>query len=179
MLKRNLLLKFSLLMLVALMLVGFPALMYAAGNDTWLPTLPTAGQGSLVLVNYNGDGGELTVDLARGSFMPGRVDKQSTNEFVIESQDLYIVPIAANDIPGRMQINLVPGTYRYTANVANIGSVNHTIEIVAGQVMALSFFAGTPQDVVNNHNSNGDHTSHSSKNTELQVAEEDITGQAR
>lgn len=86
-------------------------------EDTWQPAAAAAGQGSLAWTNYNGD--ELTVDL---------------------NGTIYKVPPAANNVPGRLQINLAPGLYRYTASVPN-GSLNGEINLAAGQVVGLNVSA--------------------------------------
>lgn len=81
--------------------------------DTWQPSAAVPAMGSLVLINYIGH--ELTFDLS------GR---------------LYKVPLPAHNIPGRLQIDVVPGDYRYTASVPN-GSLNSEVTVVAGQVKGL------------------------------------------
>ncbi len=93
-----------------------PAPQSPAG-DTWQPITAAAGQGSLAWTNYNGD--ELTVDL---------------------NGTIYKVPPAANNVPGRLQIDLAPGLYRYTASVPN-GSLNGEINLTAGQVVGLNVSA--------------------------------------
>ena len=197
MFKRNLLLKFSSLMLAALMLAGVPAISYAAQGTTggtaapqtaavneWHPTRPAVGMGSVVWTNYNGYGGQLTIDLQGGHYAVDNLGKQHS-DFIVNSVNFYTVPQAQNSTPGRMQINLAPGTYNYTANVANIGSLNGTIEVKVGQVTGLSFYGGDPKTIVHNHSqSNGHddnlrHTSTSTVFTKLLVAQEDLTAQAR
>lgn len=89
----------------------------APAVDTWQPVAAVPGQGSLAWTNYNGD--ELTVDL---------------------NGTLYKVPPAANNIPGRLQIDVAPGLYRYTASVPN-GSLNGEINVVAGQIVGLNVSA--------------------------------------
>jgi hypothetical protein len=49
---------------------------------------------------------------------------------------LYKVPVPTGNIPGRLQIDVAPGDYRYTASVPN-GSLNSEVTVVAGQVTAL------------------------------------------
>lgn len=85
--------------------------------DTFQPAPAATGQASLVWVNYLGD--ELTVDL---------------------SGQLYKVAPAANNIPGRLQINVAPGDYTYTASVP-AGSINGVITPLVGQVTGLNIFA--------------------------------------
>jgi len=90
--------------------------------DTWQPTAPAPAKASLVLVNYTGD--ELTVDL---------------------NGQLYRVPPAANSLPGRVQLDVDPGTYRYTASVPG-GSLNDEVTVGPGQVMGLNITAGLPPE---------------------------------
>jgi hypothetical protein len=118
--------------------------------DTWQPAVAVPGQGSIAWTNYNGD--ELTVDL---------------------NGTIYKVPPAANNIPGRLQINLAPGLYRYTASVPN-GSLNGEVNLVAGWVIGLNISAklqpepeydiGEPSPLP--------------QPVELQLAQEDLTGRA-
>jgi len=89
----------------------------APAGDTWQPVAAAVGQGSLAWTNYNGD--ELTVDL---------------------NGTIYKVPPAANNGPGRLQINLAPGLYRYTASLPN-GSLNGEINLAAGQVVGMNVSA--------------------------------------
>ena len=196
MLKRNLLLKFSSLMLATSMLAGTPAIIHAAQGTTggaaasqtaavneWHPSRPATGMGSIVWTNFNGNGAQLYVDLQKGNLVAVREDKQNTHQFIVDSQSSYTVPTAANSIPGRMQINVVPGTYNYTASVPDVGTVNGTFEVKAGQVTDLSFYGGDPKTIVHNHSqSHGDSTKHTSESivfTKLLVAQEDMTAQAR
>jgi len=86
-------------------------------EDTWQPSVATAGQTSLVWINHLGD--ELTVDL---------------------NGQLYKVPPSANNIPGRLQVEADPGQYTYTASVPN-GSVNGELTAVAGNVVGLTVYA--------------------------------------
>ena len=83
--------------------------------DTWQPVAAMPGQGSIVWINYSGND-ELTVDL--------------------EGQ-LYKVPPQINDIPGRLQINVPAGFYRYTASVP-FGSINGEITVVPGEVAGVN-----------------------------------------
>jgi hypothetical protein len=158
MLTKNFLFKFVALILVVLSLVGLPAGSYAAGNDTWQPKLPPAGLGSVVFVNHIGQGGELTVDL---------------------EGTIYTVSEKANDIPGRLQLNLAPGTYAFTANIPNTGIASRTVEVVAGKVIALNFVGVGSQLVVHNSGDSDKGTSRSYKNTDLTVVYDDISNQAR
>ncbi|MBN1992160.1 MAG: hypothetical protein JW953_05610 [Anaerolineae bacterium] len=86
--------------------------------DTWQPAAAAPGLGSLVWINYYGNS-ELTIDL---------------------SGELYKVPAKANSIPGRLQIDLDPGQYFYTASVPN-GSLNGEIAVVPGQVTSFNITA--------------------------------------
>jgi hypothetical protein len=96
-----------------------PAAEPAPVVDTWTPRTAAPGQGSIVWVNHSGVD-ELTIDLAG---------------------QLYSVPPKINEIPGRLQVDVAPGFYRYTASVPN-GSVNGEITVVAGQVTSLSIVPG-------------------------------------
>lgn len=89
--------------------------------DTWKPSVAAPGQGSLVWTNYVGD--ELTVDL---------------------NGALYKVAPAANNLPGRLQLNVAPGLYRFTASVPN-GSLNGETNLSAGQVIGL-YVSAKPQE---------------------------------
>jgi hypothetical protein len=160
MLGRNLLLKISALMLVALFLVGLPASISAAGNDTWRPNLPPAGTGSVVWTNHFGQGAELILDL---------------------EGTLYKVAEKTNDIPGRLQLNLAPGTYTYTASVPGVGAAGRTVEVVAGRVINLSF-VGRVEIKEDNHRSDDDEDKFAFEPLtydEVLVYQEDITDQAR
>src|SRR5262245_59967447 len=195
MLKRNLLLKFSSFVLAASMLVGAPAVIYAAQGNTsgtaaaqtaaanaWHPARPATGMGSIVFVNYNGDGAQLSIDMQRGNLVDVKDDNQHTHQFIVDAQNSYTIATAANNLPGRMQVNLTPGTYNYTASVPNIGTLNGTIEVKAGQVTGLSFYGGDPKTIVHNHSqshNNSEHTSSSIVFTKLLVAQADLTAQAR
>jgi hypothetical protein len=135
------------------------------------------------LTNYFGKGGQLTVDLERGHRVSVREDQKNTDEFIVDWQNHYTVSEETNGIPSRMQINLAPGTYRYTASVPDVGTVNRTIDVAAGQVIGLGFYGGSPTEVVHNHSqSHGDNTKHTDVSydfKELLVAQEDMTAQAR
>ncbi len=85
--------------------------------DTWQPSVATPAKGSLVWINHIGD--ELAVDL---------------------SGTLYKVPAKVDDIPGRVQIDVAPGNYRYTASVP-YGSLNSEVTVEAGRVTALNLSA--------------------------------------
>lgn len=91
-----------------------PAAVETPAVDTWQPAAAAPGTGSIVWVNHGG-ADELTVDVE------GR---------------LYKVPPKTGNIPGRLQIDLPPGAYRYTASVPN-GSLNGEFTVTAGQVLAL------------------------------------------
>ncbi len=92
--------------------------------DTWQPTAATPGMGGVVWINYYGDSG-LTVDL---------------------QGELYQVPPQANGIPGRLQVDLAPGLYRYTAS-APYGSVNGEINVVPGEVVGVNVTAEVPEPI--------------------------------
>ncbi len=115
--------------------------------DTWQPAVAAPGQGSIAWTNYNGD--ELTVDL---------------------NGTLYKVPPAANNIPGRLQINLTPGLYRYTVSVP-YGSLNGEVNVVAGQVVGLSLSA-KPQEELEYEIGE---PAPGPQPVELQLAQEDLT----
>ena len=155
---KNLFFKFAALLLVVLTLVGSPTGSLAAGNDTWQPELPSTGMGSVVFVNHIGEEGELTLDLGG---------------------TIYKVSEKANDIPGRLQLDLAPGTYTFTAHIPNIGIANRTVEVVAGKVTALNFVGVGNQAVVHNSSDSDKGTSQSTKNTDLVVVYDDITNQAQ
>jgi hypothetical protein len=89
--------------------------------DAWQPAPAAPGQGSLVWVNYQGD--ELTIDM---------------------SGQLYKVAPQANNIPGRLQLDVTPGQHDYTASVPH-GSYNGQIVVEAGQVIGLSVSADLPE----------------------------------
>jgi hypothetical protein len=85
--------------------------------DPWQPRVAAPGMGSLAWTNYYHD--ELTVDL---------------------NGQLYKVPPAANNLPGRLQLDVAPTLYRYTASVP-YGSLNGEINVVPGQVTGLTISA--------------------------------------
>jgi hypothetical protein len=194
MLKRNLLLKFSSVMLAASLLAGTPVIIHAqqatagktmtqaAAAHAWYPARPAAGMGSIVWLNSFGSGAPLTIDLQRGNLVSTRDDHKNTHEFIVDSENLYTLPEATNSGMGHLQLNLAPGTYNYTASVPNVGTVNGTIEVTAGQVIGLSFYGGEPKTIVHNHSQshghNTDHTFSSTVFTKLLVAQEDMTAQA-
>ena len=86
--------------------------------ETWQPAPPVPGQGSLVWMNYGGID-ELTIDL---------------------NGQLYKAPPQSGETPGRLQIDVAPGLYRYTASVPN-GSLNGELTVAAGQIIGLSIYA--------------------------------------
>jgi hypothetical protein len=157
MLPRTLLAKFAALLLAAVLLVGLPASVYAAQTDTWQPNQPPAGMGSVVFITHIGQGGGLSVDIA-GS--------------------IYQVPDKVNDIPGRVQINLAPGNYAFSASALGIATT-HSVEVMPGQVTAISFSGATPQLVVHNTSDEDRATTRSYKYTDLAVVFEDLTNQVR
>jgi hypothetical protein len=118
MLTRNNWLKITLMFIVgAVLLVGMvPAVTYAANE--WQPAPAKAGMASIVWTNYVGGGNELTVDVGG---------------------TLYKIPPEANNIPGRLQIDVTPGTISYTASVP-FGSVSRTVDVASGQVIGLGFY---------------------------------------
>lgn len=129
--------------------------------------------GSIVWTNFVGGGNELTIDM---------------------SGTLYKVPPEANNIPGRLQIEVAPGTYAYTASVP-FGTVNRTVDVAAGQVIGLGFYgkldiptqgAAHPGDEHNpgSHGAthNYDHhnpDAHQAHFTDLLVSQEDFTAPVR
>jgi hypothetical protein len=195
MLKRNLLLKISSLMLATSMLLGAPAIIHAAQGtagssaasqsvaNEWRPARPAAGMGSIVWLDSFGSGAPLTLDLQRGNLVSTRDDHKNTHEFIVDSENVYTLPEATNDGMGHLQLNLAPGTYNYTASVPNVGTVNGTAEVKAGQVTGLTFYGGDPRTIVHNHSqSHGNNTKPTSESivfTKLLVAQEDMTAQAR
>jgi len=92
--------------------------------DTWQPVAAAPEQGSVVWVNYYGDS-SLTVDLAG---------------------TLYQVPPQADGIPGRLQIDLAPGLYNYTASVP-YGSVNGEVNVIPEAVVGLNIIADIPEPI--------------------------------
>src|SRR5262245_48658464 len=160
MLTKNFLFKFATLIFITLLLVGLPASLYAAGNDTWQPTLPAAGKGSVVWTNHFGQGWEFFLDL-EGS--------------------LYKIPEKSNDIPGRLQLDLAPGTYTYTASVPGVGSATQIVEVKPGRVINLSF-AGRVEIKENNHRNDDDEEKFAVEPLtydQVLVYQEDVTNQAR
>ncbi|MBI1880429.1 MAG: hypothetical protein HYR94_19805 [Chloroflexi bacterium] len=122
----------------------------ASTVDAWQPVAAAPGQGSIAWTNYNGD--ELTIDL---------------------NGTLYKVSPAANNIPGRLQINVAPGLYRYTASVPN-GSLNGEINVVAGQVTGLVISAKVQPEPEYDIGE----PSPLPLPVELQLSQEDLTAQA-
>ncbi len=123
----------------------------APAVDAWQPAAATPGMGSIVWINYGGDD-ELTVDLAG---------------------QLYKIPPKANDIPGRLQIEVSPGFYRYTASVPN-GSLNGEIMLVAGQVASLNIIPGLGEEPEYDVGEKFDPL----PEVNLEVVEEDLTPRA-
>lgn len=85
--------------------------------DTWQPAPAPAGMGSLAWINYTGD--ELTVDL---------------------NGQVYRVPPQSDTIPGRLQTDVTPGLYQFTASIP-YGAVSGEVNVEAGQVSGLSVSA--------------------------------------
>lgn len=83
--------------------------------DTWQPAPAPAGSASIVWSNYNGVD-ELTIDL---------------------NGQLYTAPIQQNGVPGRLQINVDPGFYRYTVSVPD-GAASGELNLSAGEITGLS-----------------------------------------
>ena len=119
--------------------------------DSWQPRPAAAGTASIVWINYSG-ADELTVDL---------------------NGQLYKVAPASNDIPGRLQIDVDPGFYRYTASVPN-GSVNGEITLVPGQVTGLSVVPGIREEPEYDIGDEFDPL----PPVELSLVEEDLTARA-
>ncbi len=89
--------------------------------DTWQPTSAALAMGSLVWVNHLGD--ELTIDL---------------------NGLIYKVSAKSGDIPGRLQLDVTPDTYRYTASVP-AGSLNGEVVVSPITVIALNVAANPPE----------------------------------
>ncbi|MBN1220580.1 MAG: hypothetical protein JXM69_16780 [Anaerolineae bacterium] len=119
--------------------------------DIWQPAAVAPNQGSLVWVNYHGSD-ELTVDLA------GK---------------LYKVPAQSNNIPGRLQLDLDPGFYRYTVSVPH-GSLNGEVTVVPGQVIALNISVEVDEKPEEEYDL-GD--VYEAPTITVHLAEEDLTGQ--
>jgi hypothetical protein len=93
---------------------------YGTGNTGPL-VLPSAGMGSIVLVNYDGAGEPLMVDF-------NDID--------------YVIPASTQGQSGvwnHVEISLAPGIYDYTASVPGIGTVTRSVDVVAGKVTSLGF----------------------------------------
>ncbi len=120
--------------------------------DTWQPTAPATGMGRIAWINYYGRD-ELVVDL---------------------NGQLYKVPPQTNGIPGRLEIDVSPGFYRYTVSVPN-GSLNGEVMVVAGQITGLGISANLPEPVEYDI---GDEFEFLPPVT-LRLAEEDLTGQVQ
>jgi hypothetical protein len=93
--------------------------------DSWQPMAAAPGSGSIVWINYSGDD-ELTVDL---------------------QGQLYKVPPQADGIPGRLQVDVLPGFYRYTASVP-FGSLNGEVTVMAGQVTGVNIIPGIREEPI-------------------------------
>jgi hypothetical protein len=156
MLKRNLLFKFAALMLLAAMLAALPISIYAQTDD-WQPSRPPPNMGSVVFVNHIGSGGGLTIDLA------GTVHKVSDK---------------VNDTPGRLQINLPPGNYAFSANALGTGTTR-SVDLMAGQVIGVNFAGAGSQLVVHNTSDEDEATTQSYKFTDLAVVFDDLTNEAQ
>lgn len=117
--------------------------------DVWQPVVPATDQAGIVWINYIGD--ELTVDL---------------------NGELYKVSPSTEAGPGRLQIDVVPGDYTYTASVPG-GSLNNRLTLQAGQVVGLNF-TGIREEQEYEVGEEYDFL----LNVEMQVAQEDLTSQA-
>ena len=189
--RKNALLKLSTVLAAGSFMLGAaPALTHAAqlnpaqptsqvaavASPTWHPARPQAGMGSIVWTNFMGGGDELDVD------MGGQI---------------YKIAPETNAIPIRLQTTLAPGTYTFTASIADVSTVNRTVEVKAGQVIALGFY-GKPETDTTSLPGGGDHgqdhnnaapgrehnTDHNLvqkglQYTDLLMAQEDLTAQAR
>jgi hypothetical protein len=167
--KRSFLSKIGMLLgLVVLLLGTAPVSANAAAIATWYPTRAKAGMGSIVWTNYVGTD-ELTIDWG-GTY--------------------YKVAPETNNIPGRMQIDVAPGTYTYTASTP-FGALSRTVDIAAGHVIDLSFFAGDNpilQGKVHNldnflgrgkaHEDEPNPDAHMQRFDKLLVSQEDVTTSA-
>ena len=172
MFKRNAVLKLGVLVIVALMLASIPGVSMAhdPSHDSVVPLTeiaisgpiktPAAGMGGLVFINYNGGSEQLNITL--------------------QGKEYKVAP-EANGAPSFGQIDLAPGTYDYTANVANVGDVTASVDVVAGKVIGLGFVGADPEVVVHNSSREGSdasaHTFLTLKNTKLIVYEGDMTPQ--
>jgi hypothetical protein len=117
--------------------------------DSWQPVAPMPGKGSIVWINHSGQD-ELTVDLAG---------------------QLYKVAPKMNDIPGRLQADVSPGTYSYTASVP-YGSLNGEISVVAGNVTGINIIPGIREEPEYEVGEKVEFPP-----VELSLFEEDLTGQ--
>lgn len=149
----------------------------------WAPARPAAGMGSIVFLNSFGSGASLTIDLQEGTYATDNNGSVDTNQFIVSSEHLYTMPEATNIGMGRMQLALTPGVYNYTASVPNVGTVNGTFQVTAGQVTGLTFYGGGSRTIVENHSqSHGDNTqptTYSTVFTKLLAAPQNLTAQAR
>lgn len=116
--------------------------------DTWQPVAPMSGQGSIVWINYGGVD-ELTIDLAG---------------------QLYKAPPQSNGIPGRLQIDVPPGFYRYTVSVP-YGSASGEINLQAGQVVGINV---SPEQIGKPEYEVGEKVDNPP--VELKLYDEDLTG---
>lgn len=91
--------------------------------DTWQPAPPPASKGSLVWINHSGQD-EVTVDL---------------------NGQVYKVPPKTNDIPGRLQVDVDPGTYQYSASIPS-NALSGEVTVTAGEVIGLSVIPGSREE---------------------------------
>ncbi len=115
-LKNLLLLRAISALAVVLAIAGAPGIGYAANPPAL--SLPTAGLGSVVLVNQDGGNEALSVNFG------------GTN---------FTVPPQGSASPNQVQFNIAPGTYSYVASVGGVGSVNGTVTVPQGRVLSLAF----------------------------------------
>jgi hypothetical protein len=118
--------------------------------DTWQPFAAAPGKSSIAWINYIGD--EVTIDL---------------------NGQIYKVPPQANSLPGRLQLDVSPGVYRYTASVPN-GSLNADLTLAPGQVVGLTLSANPAPEPEYNIGEEFDFT----QPVEMKLFEEDLTGRA-
>ncbi len=100
---------------------------YGTGN-TGAIAMPSAGMGSIVLINYNGAGGA-----------PMLVNLNGID---------YVIPPSTQGGSGvwnHVEINLAPGAYSFTASVANDGIATNSVQVAAGKVTSLGFLTNPDQ----------------------------------
>jgi hypothetical protein len=117
--------------------------------DVWQPLAVETGQAGIVWINHSGTD-ELTID------MQGQ---------------LYKVSPKQGDIPGRLQTNIIPGFYRYTASLP-FGGVNSEIMLTAGQVIGVNIIPGIRPAPIYDEGEKVEYPP-----VEMSVYHEDFTGQ--